>query len=157
VSPPRPGCRECRSVNRLAADESLGRLGWGFIIAFQQPGNRTDPVDILFGPPFRTGRPPEIRIQQSANYGLPLFLQIRIIVHCPVPLLFFQYNIGMVRHGAISPVTFKLTPLREQGRSPGLRESLVSPGFGRCLCYLPSEIRCRPSLVRTMPPKTSFA
>jgi hypothetical protein len=72
---------------------SLGRLGWGFIIALQPPVNRADPPDILSGPLFRAARPPEIRIQQSANYGLPLINQVRIVVHCPVPLLSSQYSI----------------------------------------------------------------
>jgi hypothetical protein len=72
---------------------SLGRLGWGFIIALQPPVNRADWPDILSGSLFRTARPPEIRIQQSANYGLPLINQVRIVVHCPVPLLSSQYNI----------------------------------------------------------------
>jgi hypothetical protein len=76
---------------------SLGRLGWGFIIALQPPVNRADPPDILPRPLFRAARPPEIRIQQSANYGLPLINQVRIVVHCPVPLLSSQYNI---RNGA---------------------------------------------------------
>jgi hypothetical protein len=42
---------------------SLGRLGWGFIIALQPPVNRADPPDILSGSLFRVVDSPEIRIQ----------------------------------------------------------------------------------------------
>src|SRR5260370_25387813 len=63
------------------------RLGWAFIIGYQSAVYCADPADILVSLFFRARISPEGCIQESANYGFPLFHKLRIIVHGPVPLV----------------------------------------------------------------------